>query len=426
MGRKLWVFSLDALGDIDSAVFETLPGFKRVMKEGVYVPHMRGVYPTLTYPSHASIISGRPPKSTGIINNRRFEPGSLKHDWFWYERDIKGDTLFKSGIRAGKKIAAFLWPVSASANITSNFAEIFPTKPGQKQAILTMKNSTLRTAIPIELKFGKCRRGVEEPFLDDYTMNGTRYILDKIDPDMMFIHILDVDVNKHEYGTDTKETRDAVTRVGQRIEQILDWRDHHYMSEHIDVVFLSDHSQINTPNMIYPLTDFEEEGWLKSQDGCIASYKAAPHSAGGSCYVYLNTEVENDEELQARLKDDLAAYMKAQEGIETIYYQPEIEEMGADPEAFAMLEAKEGYEFSEFFEGTELAIHEKQTHLANHGFHPDKPNYNAVFMATGPSFKKGFVDNERGSLLNIAPTLAKIQNIDLKDPVGHVMENLLI
>ncbi len=425
MANKLWVFSLDALGDADSAIFEQLTGFKTLMNKGAYVPRMRGVYPTLTYPSHATIISGRPPASHRIVNNRRFQPDRKRHSWFWYERDIHGDTLFRAAKREGKRVAAFLWPVSAAAKIDSNFAEIFPTQERENQMLLSLRNSTWRTMLPIELKFGKLRAGVKQPQLDDYTFHATKYLIDKVDPDLMFIHLLDVDTNKHHYSTKSQVVEDAIHRFDDKIQEILRWREERADRDEIDVVFLSDHSQIDTPTYLYPLTDFEEAGFLVEDKEAVPNYVLAPHSAGGSCYVYGMESQLADKDLFDKSVEFLKAYAADQEGIEAIYFKDDLVKWQTDTTAFAMLEAKRGYCFSEHFKGTEAAAMEAKYHLANHGYHPDKENYDAVFFGLGPSFKEGYRRQERGDLLHIAPTLARIQGLDLQNAQGQVMEDLL-
>lgn len=99
MKHRLIVFSLDAIASTDSYIFENLPGFRFLIENGAYVKKVKGVFPSLTYPSHASIISGRMPSSTGIVNNLHLQPSRKSMDWYWYEKDIEGDTLFRAARR---------------------------------------------------------------------------------------------------------------------------------------------------------------------------------------------------------------------------------------------------------------------------------------------------------------------------------------
>ena len=326
MTKRMWIFSIDALGDCDAPLFETLPGFARVIREGSYVPRMRGVYPTLTYPSHVSIISGRSPKSHGIVNNRRFEPEQPKPEWFWFERDIQGDTLIRAAKRRGKRVGAFLWPVSAGARIDSNFAEIMPTRPWHNQLVRSLVNGTPHTILPMERRFGKLRSGIDQPQLDDFTEACTDYMIEHLNADMLFIHFLDVDTNKHAYGADSEETRAAIRRIDGRIQRIFQWRDAQPDRDEIDLVFLSDHSQIDTPNMLFPLNDFVRMGLVTRSGDTVGDFTACPFSAGGSCYVYLPADRRGEE---AALRERLTAYARMTEGIEQVRFGAEVADLGA-------------------------------------------------------------------------------------------------
>ena len=90
-----------------------------------------------------------------------------------------------------------------------------------------------------------------------------------------------------------------------------------------------------------------------------------------------------------------------------------------------MLEAERGYLFSAFFEGTEQQVREQAHHAANHGFHPDKADFNAIFMATGPSFRAGVRIASRRSLLDIAPTLSRVMALDLQGCEHEPMLDIL-
>jgi predicted AlkP superfamily pyrophosphatase or phosphodiesterase len=73
-----------------------IPNFRRLLAEGSYATRVKGVIPTTTYPSHATLVTGVPPATHGIVNNEFFDPFK-KHEgaWYWYARDIKVPTLWE-------------------------------------------------------------------------------------------------------------------------------------------------------------------------------------------------------------------------------------------------------------------------------------------------------------------------------------------
>ena len=55
---------------------------------------VRGVMPTVTYPSHTTLVTGVPPRVHGIVGNKPLDPlGNNRDGWWWYAEDIKVPTL---------------------------------------------------------------------------------------------------------------------------------------------------------------------------------------------------------------------------------------------------------------------------------------------------------------------------------------------
>ena len=119
------VISWDAVGNQDLAALETLPHLRSLMERAACCRRVKSVCPSLTYPAHAAIVTGRNPSHTGIVNNIRFQPFRKEPDWFWQRRFIRGTTLYDQAEEAGLRTAALLWPVTAGAKITWNMPEIW-------------------------------------------------------------------------------------------------------------------------------------------------------------------------------------------------------------------------------------------------------------------------------------------------------------
>ena len=90
--------------------FPTLQGF---LTEGTYAEGVIGVLPTITYPSHTTLITGVEPARHGIWGNTTFDPESTNQSgWYWYAEDIKADTLWDAAARKGLVTASVGWPVT--------------------------------------------------------------------------------------------------------------------------------------------------------------------------------------------------------------------------------------------------------------------------------------------------------------------------
>src|SRR5215831_9264385 len=71
-----------------------MPNLRHLMQEGVYAESVKGVFPTVTYPSHTTIITGALPAKHGIYYNAPFEPEGPTGKWYWEKKLIRVPTLW--------------------------------------------------------------------------------------------------------------------------------------------------------------------------------------------------------------------------------------------------------------------------------------------------------------------------------------------
>src|SRR5690349_21434179 len=78
-----------------------IPNLRRIMREGQVSRGVIGVVPTVTWPSHTTIITGVDPVVHGILGNQR--PKSEGGDYYWSESLIRTPTLLRAAHAAGLK-----------------------------------------------------------------------------------------------------------------------------------------------------------------------------------------------------------------------------------------------------------------------------------------------------------------------------------
>ena len=101
-----------------------IPNLRRMMADGAYAKAVSGVLPTVTYPSHTTMVTGAAPARHGILNNSPFDPfGKNQSGWMWYAEDIKAPTLWEAVNRAGFTSSSVDWPVTVGAPITFNIVQ---------------------------------------------------------------------------------------------------------------------------------------------------------------------------------------------------------------------------------------------------------------------------------------------------------------
>ena len=137
------LISIDGLQPADVIEAEKrgiqIPNLKRFVKEGSYASGVVGVLPSVTYPSHATLVTGASPAEHGIVGNTGFDPMQMNQSgWYWYASDYKVSTLWDAATKAGLKTANVHWPVTVGqTSIQYNLPQIWRT--GHEDDVKLMK-----------------------------------------------------------------------------------------------------------------------------------------------------------------------------------------------------------------------------------------------------------------------------------------------
>ena len=102
------------------------PNLKKLVAEGVCAKAVRTVVPSITYPSHTSLVTGALPARHGIYYNSPRD--ATRGEWYWEERHIKTPTLWDGVKLSGLTSGAVMWPVTVGAPIDYNFPVRRPNK----------------------------------------------------------------------------------------------------------------------------------------------------------------------------------------------------------------------------------------------------------------------------------------------------------
>lgn len=427
----LLVVSLDAVSSKDLTLLKTLPNFSKFLSQGALIERVHSISPTLTYPAHTTIVTGNYPIHHGIINNTLLEPSHSNPNWYWYAKAIKTPTLFDLAHKKGLTTCSILWPVTGCSQITYNLPEIFPTKKWHHQLIMSGLAGSLNYQLEILKKFGHLRQGTKQPYLDDFVMAATKYTLLKYKPDLICVHLTDVDTHRHYTGYSSESSIQALYRHDKRLGEIIETLKEAHLYDSTHLVLLGDHDQLPVHSFIRLNQYLLEKGFIRcNKKGRILSYDAIAKSCDGSSYIYLKDKhnLELMKQIQSLLNDlqSLPPYP-----IEKCLSGEEASSMGADDLCAFMLEAKEGYYFIDDLSGEliepvhseNVGIMPHHVHSA-HGYLTSKADYTTFFMASGPLIKPNFILPE-GELVNHAPLLAYLLGLEFKNIDGHMEWKLL-
>ncbi|CAM3124481.1 alkaline phosphatase family protein [Lactiplantibacillus plajomi] len=423
--QHLVIISLDSLGFRDLREHGAeLPVLSQLMAGGAWVKSVTGIYPTLTYPSHTTIITGQYPRIHGIVNNTKLQPKRRSPDWFWYQKDVRVPTLYDLARKQKMTTAAFLWPVTAGSKITYNLAEIFPNRIWTNQVLVSLKASSPLFLLNMDRKYGHLRRGIKQPELDEFI---TACAVDTIShkrPNLTMIHLVDMDSMRHRYGVRSKQAMQALHRLDRHVGQIIDATKAAGTFADTNFVILGDHYQINVDHMIHLNTLFAAKGWLtpRPDQTFEDDWRVMAKTTDGSTYVYTRNF-----DAVAELK----ALVAGVEGVETVIDGPAAADRGADPQCTLMAEAQAGYYFTDESRRPLVVepVHpdtlgQPDRYHGVHGYDPTKPDYQTTLLFNGPAVKAG-ATVERADLVDEAPTFARLLGLHFDGALpGHELNGI--
>ncbi|MDR3190652.1 MAG: alkaline phosphatase family protein [Lactobacillaceae bacterium] len=421
MAKHALVISLDALGYSDLRDrLQFLPNIAAIIERGTWVKEVRGVYPSITYPSHTSIITGEFPKKHGIINATLIQPERISPDWYWYAKHIKVPTVYDLAREQGLTTAAFLWPVTAGAKINWNIAEIFPNRIWTNQYTTSLKASSPLFLLAMDRKYGQLRDGINQPELDNFiTASAVDTIVTK-KPNLTLIHLVDMDSHRHRYGVRSQQALDAMVRLDAHVGQLVQATKDAGIYEDADFMLLGDHYQLNVDKMIHLNMLFEEQGWLRgTRNGRVRrDWQVLAKHTDGATYIYLR---------DGSLHDAVRALVRQVEGVKNVFEHAELVELGADPKASFMIEAKDTYYFTdethrpavvEEVTSEMLEAGEPDRYKGTHGYLPSHNNYTTTLVLAGPDIKAGQVLNLDVNLTDEGPTMAALLGLKFENQVA--------
>jgi hypothetical protein len=382
-----------------------IPNLQRFMKEGVYASGVTGVVPTITFPSHTTLVTGVWPAQHGIYSNNTFDPFS-ETQRFWYWRDIRVPTLWQAADQAGIVTASVNWPVTVAAKpIRYVIPEYWRARNAEDRKLLEALTRPADFLTELEAKLGDYTNG------DDTTVHGdeirTRFaieILSRVRPGFMTLHLTALDETQHEkapFSAESNATLEALDgMVGRLIAAAL------ANDPSAIVAVVSDHGFARTDVRVNLTLPFIEQGYIKP--GSTPTWDAAPWPAGPGIAVMLHQpETPGTKARVKAMLDKLAA--NPEYGIARVLEGAEVARMGGFQDAAYFVELKVGYALGG---GTSGPMVTPVPSTGQHGYLPDRPEMRSAFFLLGrglPAGKDlGIIDMRR-----IAPTLAAILGVNL-------------
>ena len=395
-----------------------IPALRKILREGAHSTGVHGVVPTVTYPSHTTLVTGAAPARHGIYANTTFDPLQKNYGgWYWYAEDIKVPTLWDAAAEAGLTTANIHWPVSVSARITWNLPQYWRAgTPDDRKLLRVLATPGLLEQLEKEL--GPYADGIDETITGDE--NRARFAARLIElkhPDFATIYLTALDHEQHASGPFSAQSNATLERIDAALAKILDSVRKTYVERAV-ICVVSDHGFVATDKALHLGVAFRSAGLIEitesggaasaSSKEQIKSWKAIPWGAGGSAAIMLHDK--NDTATRAKVADLLAKLAgDPANGIARIVSAEELHARGGFPEADFLVALRPGFITGENLSGVLVTA---STIKGMHGYWPDFPEMNASFFVAGPGIPAahslGPID-----MRAIAPTLAQLLAVHL-------------
>lgn len=398
------------------------PAMQQMAREGAHAKGVRSVFPSVTYPAHATMITGALPARHGIVNNSPFEPEGETGRWYWETEAIQGRTLWDAAAAAQLGSASVGWPVSVGAPVDYNLPEIWSIDP-QRDAIDAQKAATRPTDLWEELEREATGRLTLENFnygvlaRDDRAGEISAYLLASRRPGLMTVHLVETDDFQHRDGRGGNRVARAVAAADRAISRIVEAADRVGILERTAFVITGDHGFIEHEVRVKPNVWLVEAGLMEAARD-RDNWRATFHKAAGAALLYLADDAD------AGTLDRVRATLEGRPGDERrlfrILERGELDRRGADPRAALGLSPAPGTTLSSSSETPAV----EPARGGNHGHVPELPQMLTGFIGWGAGLRPGASVASMG-LVDVAPIVARLLDLDFEAPDGGVPAGVL-
>jgi predicted AlkP superfamily pyrophosphatase or phosphodiesterase len=388
-----------------------IPFLRSLMRDGAYARGVTGVWPTVTYPSHTTLLTGLSPAEHGIYNNLEFDPkNTFANAWYWYAQQIRVPTLWQAAHEAGLSTASIGWPVSVGATAVDflipeywRVARLTDVDPSDALLLAAMSRPE-GWLQKMQARLGPYMRGNDPSPPGDEIK--TRFALDVLKtekPKFMTIHLSSLDEQQHGHGPFSAEANSDLEVIDGQLAQLF--AASRANDPNAIALVVSDHGFVRITHKVNLMQPFLRAGLLQS-DG---SWKAQPWSGAGMAAVMLHDPADAQTRAQVR---DLLHVMQADSGngIAEVLERDAIKQRGAFPDASFLVVMKLGY--YALADATSPMVSDVQGTPGSHGFSPEYPEMRASFFIEGSGIARGR-DLGLIDMRQIAPTVAQLLGVRL-------------
>lgn len=426
--RRAVVISVDAMVFEDTELLRCLPVMSALWDRTARVERVRSIYPTITYPCHATMMTGVYPDRHGVISNEKEIPGERKPKWEHFRRAVQAPTFFDKAKEAGMSTGSVFWPVTGcDPSIDYLIDAYWPQSPEQTGAEAFRESGSSeevmqRIVLPhLPLVEGRHR---QHPYVDDFIMASACDILRTYKPQLLAVHNANVDGYRHRSGAFTPLVEHGIHETDHYLGMLFKAAEDAGVMDETDFFIVSDHGQMDVRRAVAINAIFAEEGLITlDADGELTDWRAWVKSGGLSALVYVKDPADEPRvyDILCRLRDE-GVY-----GVSQVFTRAETaREHHLDGRFSFVLESDGMTTFSTEWERPlvrPLTNADYRLGRATHGYLPHK-GPQPTLIAFGPHIQPGVV-LPCADLVDEAPTIAHVLGLTMGGVDGRVLHEIL-
>jgi predicted AlkP superfamily pyrophosphatase or phosphodiesterase len=375
---------------------------RALMADGAYAEGVNSVFPSMTYPSHTTIITGVQPAKHGVYYNTG--PGERV---YWNDSSIKVPTIWAAATAKGMTVASLFWPVSADAPVAYNIPDIGSL--GEKVREQYSKPAGLVDELRAKVFDGAAKI---EYGRDVNVAKIAAYVIATAKPNLMTIHLFSVDHNEHLQGRDGDQVRAAVRGADSAVGIIRDAIAAAGIADSTVIIITGDHGFMTVTKQVNPNVWLQQAGLITDlkQD----QWRAMFYSVGGASYLYVKDQdaLASVKRILGDLPDTVKQYVR-------VIDRKQLDKIGGNPEVALALSGLSGAAFGNATSGEAV----RPGHGGQHGYFPDFYEIRTGYVIHGPGIRKNAVIKEMDQR-DQAAIVARLLGLDFPSADGKAPKEL--
>ena len=404
-----------------------LPTLRKLAAEGARAERMRASVPTVTWPNHTTLVTGVSPGKHGVLANTYWDRSKasvvplIPDPIFNKDEIVKVSTIYDAAKGAGLKTGAIIWPASRGAKTLDwTVPDCGTNALWEAHSTPSLLAEFREAKIPYEKQEEWCKMPGGGIPRDRMYAQMTAHVIEKHRPNLMLLHLVEVDHVNHQKGPRSAESYEAVAFADEMVKQVFEAANAAFPGK-LTFIVTSDHGFIPYQQVIQPNVLLKQEGLVQLQGTKVVSRDA--WALGQFVYVL-------DSARRSDLVKSIGEKLRKVEGVESVIEEKDFAKHGlvsqeVDPRMPNLIfHPKDGYSTSDSVMG-EGVVTEKSIEVKGaHGHDPAHALMHASFIAWGNGIRKG-ARAEQVSNLDVTPTIARLLGVEMKGLEGRVLEEFL-